>query len=295
VSTPLDEHTAWNLVRAVPPGLNGREFVRVQHDLRPDVWLQVHGSGRWETAAGATPEAHDVLEICLPLLIRADVVIAQMGQSLDGRIATESGHSHYVTGPADIRRLHRLRALVDAVIVGAGTVASDNPRLTVRAVEGSSPVRVILDPDGRLDPDRIVFSDGAARTLVVRRPIGEAARPSAAGDLLLVPVYRNALAAFLPVSGADGFDPRVVLEMLRDAGYRRVLIEGGGITVSRFVQAGVVDRLHVTVAPLLIGSGRPALTLAPIQSLDQALRPRCRHFRLGEDILFDLDLRASSQ
>jgi diaminohydroxyphosphoribosylaminopyrimidine deaminase/5-amino-6-(5-phosphoribosylamino)uracil reductase len=283
VSTPLDEHTAWNLVREVPPGLGGRELVRVQHDLRPAVWLQVHGSGRWETSAGVTQEAHDVMEIYVPLLIRANVVIAQVGQSLDGRIATESGHSHYVTGSADIRRLHRLRALVDAVIVGARTVASDNPRLTVREVEGRNPVRVILDPDGRLDPDRHVFSDGAARTLVVRRQLEEDGRPSAAGDVWMI-----------PVSGADGFDPRVVLEMLRDAGYRRVLVEGGGITVSRFVQAGVVDRLHVTVAPLLIGSGRPALTLPTIQSLDQALRPRCRHFRLGEDMLFDLDLRTRS-
>jgi riboflavin biosynthesis pyrimidine reductase len=73
-----------------------------------------------------------------------------------------------------------------------------------------------------------------------------------------------------------------------------VLIEGGGITVSRFVQAGVVDRLHVTVAPLLIGSGRSALTLTAIESLDQALRPPCRHFHLGEDVLFDLDLRKQS-
>ena len=69
-----------------------------------------------------------------------------------------------------------------------------------------------------------------------------------------------------------------------------MLVEGGGITVSRFLRAGVVDRLHVTVAPLLIGSGRPALTLEPIETLDQALRPRCRHFHLGEDILFDLEL-----
>jgi riboflavin biosynthesis pyrimidine reductase len=126
-----------------------------------------------------------------------------------------------------------------------------------------------------------VFADGAARTLVVRRAPEKDARPSASGDVLMI-----------PFSSADGFDPRIVLQMLRDAGYRRVLIEGGGITVSRFVQAGVVDRLHVTVAPLLIGSGRPALTLTTIQSLDQALRPRCRHFRLDEDILFDLDLRA---
>jgi riboflavin biosynthesis pyrimidine reductase len=72
-----------------------------------------------------------------------------------------------------------------------------------------------------------------------------------------------------------------------------VLVEGGGITVSRFLAAGVVDRLHVTVAPLLIGSGRPALTLEPIDTLRQALRPRCRHFHLGDDILFDLDLRGA--
>jgi len=283
VSTPLDEQTAWNLVRMVPPGLGGKQLVRVQHDLRPDAWLQVHDTGRWDTSDEVTPEAHDVLEIFLPLQLRDDMVIAQLGQSLDGRIATESGHSHYVTGPADIRRLHRLRALVDAVVVGANTVAADNPRLTVREVEGHNPVRVILDPDGRLEPDRHVFSDGAARTLLVRRQCEETARLSTTGDVLMI-----------PASGADGFDPGVVLQRLRDAGYRRVLIEGGGITVSRFVQAGVVDRMHVTVAPLLIGSGRPAMTLATIQSLEQALRPACRHFRLGEDMLFDLDLRRNT-
>jgi riboflavin-specific deaminase-like protein len=254
--------------------------MRVQHDPRPDAWLQVLASGRWETSSEVTDEAHDVIELYLPLQLQADLVIAQVGQSLDGRIATESGHSHYVTGPADIRHLHRLRALVDAVVVGAGTVLSDNPRLTVREVEGENPVRVVLDPDDRLDPGRNVFSDGAARTLVVRRAPEGDARPSATGDVLMI-----------PVTGADGFDPRTLLQTLRDEGYRRVLIEGGGITISRFVQAGVVDRLHVTVAPLLIGSGRPALTLTAIESLDQALRPPCRHFRLGKDILFDLDLR----
>ena len=279
MSTPIDERTAWSLVRLVPPGLAGKNSVRVQHDPRTDVWLQVHASGQWETSSEVTGDAHDVIELYLPLQLQVDLVIAQVGQSLDGRIATESGHSHYVTGPADIRRLHRLRALVDAVVVGAGTVVLDNPRLTVRKVEGENPVRVVLDPDNRLDPGKNIFSDGAARTLVVRRAPETDARPSAAGDVLTI-----------PVTGADGFDPRTVLQMLRDEGYRRVLIEGGGITVSRFVQAGVVDRLHVTVAPLLIGSGRPALTLTTIASLDQALRPACRHFRLGEDILFDLDL-----
>ena len=102
MSTPLDEHTAWNLIRAVPPGLGGRESVRVHH-LQPDVWLQVHTSGRWETSVEVDAVAHDVMEMYLPLQLQADLVVAQVGQSLDGRIATESGHSHYVTGPADIQ------------------------------------------------------------------------------------------------------------------------------------------------------------------------------------------------
>ena len=83
----------------------------------------------------------------------------------------------------------------------------------------------------------------------------------------------------------------MVLEALRARGLRRILVEGGGVTVSRFLQAGALTRLHVTVAPMLIGSGRHALTLPPIASLDQALRPRCHLFHLGDDVLFDLDLR----
>lgn len=284
VSTAIDDRTAWNLVRAVPPGLTGHgSSVRVHDDQRSDVWVQVHTSGQWAASTAVTDDAHDLLELYLPLQLKADLTVAQLGQSLDGRIATENGYSRDVTGPADIRRLHRLRALVDAVVVGAGTVASDNPRLTVRDVEGENPVRVILDPDGRLDPGQHVFTDGAARSLVVRRgPDGVAVVPPLAGS--------NVLMVAADVNGR--FDPRVVVQALRELGYRRILVEGGGITISRFLQVGALDRLHVTVAPLLIGSGRPALTLHPILSLQQALRPPCRHFRLGDDILFDLDLRS---
>lgn len=280
MSNLLDEQTVWALIRSVPAALAGRASARVPYDSRPDAWLQVHESGQWQTSSPPTDAARQLIELYLPLQLRPDLVIAQLGQSIDGRIATESGHSHYITGPADIRRLHRLRALVDAVVVGAGTVAVDNPRLTVREVEGQNPVRVVLDPDGRLDPQRHVFADGAARTLVVRRA-GDAALTSICGDVLTI-----------PATGSRGFEPHRILEALRAEGYRRVLIEGGGVTVSRFVAAGVVDRLHVTVAPLLIGSGRPALALAAIDTLDQALRPaRCRHFLLGEDLLFDLEFR----
>jgi riboflavin-specific deaminase-like protein len=233
--------------------------------------------------------ARDLLDLYLPLRLDPDIVIGQLGQSLDGRIATEGGASQFVTGPEDIERLHRLRALVDAVIVGAGTVAADDPRLTVREVEGRNPVRVVLDPSGRLEHDRRVFLDGAARTLLVRR--AEAAEDHAEATAT-APSPRDLLDVIRVGSlEGGGLDLVALLAELRSRGLSRVLVEGGGVTVSRFLQAGLLDRLHVTVAPLVIGSGRPSLTLDPIESLDLALRPPCRHFRLGDDVLFDLDLR----
>ena len=288
-SDTIDERTAWSLVRAVPSGLAENAFpTRVHHDPSPDVWLQVEPSGQWAASGDVADAARDLFDLYLPLQLNPDLVIGQIGQSLDGRIATDNGHSHYVTGPADIRRLHRLRALVDAVIVGAGTVAADNPRLTVRQVEGENPVRVILDPHGRLSRDRAVFRDNAARTLVIR--LAPDGRPGPVhGDLLMLPAdLRDGNDT---QDGAFVFAPVMVLEALRARGLRRILVEGGGMTVSRFLQHGALTRLHVTVAPMLIGSGRHTLTLPPIASLDQALRPPCRLFHLGDDVLFDLDLR----
>lgn len=219
--------------------------------------------------------------IYLPLVETRELVIAQLGQTLDGRIATHSGHSHFVTGPEDIQHLHRLRALVDAVVVGAGTVIADDPRLTVRHVRGDNPVRVVLDPSGRVPSDRKMFQDGAAPTLWLQSP--RAGPPVADGMLEVLQLDETA--------AGEGFHPTAVLQRLAARGLRRVLVEGGGLTVSRFLAAGVLDRLHLTVAPLLLGSGRPSVTLDPVHTLHEALRPQCRHFALGPDILFDLCLR----
>ncbi len=292
IAAALDEVAAWTLVRAaVARDLPEPGPRRVVHGTRSELWLELSESGRWETSAPPTPAARDLLDLYLPLTRGPDLVIGQLGQSLDGRIATVSGKSHYITGPEDIRRLHRLRALVDAVIVGVVTVALDDPELTVRKVKGENPVRVVLDPDGRLGQDRRIFSDGLAPTIVVRgtgvddlQATGDGPDDAkATGDGL--PEVLT-----LPASGAEGFEPKGVLEALRARGLRRVLVEGGGVTVSRFLKAGILDRLHLTVAPMLMGSGRPGITLPPIETLDQSLRARCRHVPLGDDLLFDLDL-----
>ena len=270
---PLDEVGAWRHILGLPAGTTGRSGP-----------LRFEGDGRWSSDGPVAPEAAKLLDIFAPLRIRERLVIGQLGQSLDGRIATTSGHSHYVNGPEDIERLHRVRALVQAVVVGAGTAASDDPRLTVRHVEGPSPVRVVLDPRGRLDPGLGIFTDGAAPTLWLCSPDARPAGVSAGtSDVEVV---------CLPVDGGL-FAPGAIIDTLAERGLLRILVEGGGRTVSGFLAEGALDRLHVTVAPLIIGSGRPSFTLPEVETLDEALRPPTRHFRLGDDLLFDLDLRAT--
>src|SRR4051812_26007232 len=95
------------------------------------------------------------------------VIVGQIGQSIDGRIATVTGHSKYINGPAGLAHLHRLRALVDAVLVGIGTAVADNPQLTVRRCEGPSPARIVLDPRGRLPTDARILADDGVRRLVI--------------------------------------------------------------------------------------------------------------------------------
>jgi len=230
----------------------------------------------------------DVEELLAPLAARDAWVLGQLGQSLDGRIATESGHSHYINGPEDIRRLHATRALAQAVVVGTGTVALDDPRLTVREAEGPNPVRVALDPRDSLPAERAIFTSEDAPTLWL---IGEDAPPRDPTEFGCLATRSERI----PLPTEQGrFAPETVLELLEARGLRRVLVEGGGRTVSRFLEAGLLDRLHITVAPLLIGSGRPGISLPVIERLDQARRPPVRHLRLGADLLFDLDLRSPS-
>lgn len=204
------------------------------------------------------------------------IVIAQVGQSLDGRIATASGHSHYVNGPESLDHLHRLRAIADAVIVGATTAELDNPRLTTRRVPGPNPVRVVIDPNRRVPSNHALFTEADAETLIVAdEPAG--ALPSHCGTV--------------SVTGADGrLQPHLLLETLRERGLRTILIEGGGRTISGFLAAGLIDRLQVAIAPMIIGSGRPGLVLPEIETLDAALRFQTRTYALGADTLFDCRL-----
>lgn len=207
---------------------------------------------------------------------RERVVVGQLGQTLDGRVATESGESLYINGSCALTHLHRLRAEADAVIVGVGTVIADDPALTVRHCEGDDPARVVIDPRGRMPEDARLLKGGAwlVRAVGCRADVPDGAE--------VVPVVPDAEGT-LPWGG--------ILDALAARGLGRVLIEGGPRTLSLAVAAGVVERLHVMVAPTLFGSGRPGLTLPPIPAIGDAMRPRAdvSVFEDG-DVLFDCDL-----
>jgi riboflavin-specific deaminase-like protein len=235
-------------------------------------------------------EAVELFDLIKPLLDRKPGgdpwVIGQLGQSLDGYVATHSGDSHYVNGAEILTHLHRLRALCDAVIVGAGTAAIDDPQLTTRHVAGRHPVRVLIDPALRLVPTLRALSDRQAPTLLAcdAARAAEAARRVGADQVLAVP-------ALVDAEGA--LDLRALVSSLASRGLRVLFVEGGGVTVSRFIAQGCLDRLHLSVAPVIIGAGRPGLQLPRSTAMRDCLRPAGRVFRMGPDVLWDLDLRAA--
>ena len=202
-------------------------------------------------------------------------VVAQLGQSLDGRIATLTGDSKHINRAAALDHLHQIRARVDAVVVGIGTVIADDPLLTVRRVAGRNPARVVIDPRARMPRDAKCMHDDGAPRLVVRCQNG--ALPPGAEEIRIDDVSSL---------------PHAVIRDLGARGFARILVEGGARTVSSFIDARAIDRLHVLVAPLLLGSGKPALDLKPIGAISEALRPDARTYVLPDgDVLFDCDMR----
>jgi diaminohydroxyphosphoribosylaminopyrimidine deaminase / 5-amino-6-(5-phosphoribosylamino)uracil reductase len=205
------------------------------------------------------------------------LVVGQIGQSLDGRAATSTGHSHYINGSDGLDHLHRLRALMDAVVVGVGTALADDPLLTVRRVAGPHPARVVIDPNGRLPATARAYRDDGVRRFVVT---AAGAEPPAGIERIAVPADHGRM------------EPAAILAGLAERGLRRILIEGGPATVARFLEARCLDRLHVVVAPIILGGGRSSLDLAPITRCEEALRPHTYTHVLGNEVLFDCDLSA---
>lgn len=261
-------------------GLKGGQALILPAD-DPGTVIAVDRDGAWSARVPIAEAGTSLLDLYLPVALACrdrPLTMAHLGQSLDGRIATVHGLSHYINGPENLTHLHRMRALCDAVLVGASTVEADNPRLTTRRVHGPHPVRVVLDPHRRLPVSHTIFQDHVAPTLLV-----------CDAALTAQPELGHAEVIGIPYDGHTLHLPEI-LRQLQQRGLFGIFIEGGGRTVSAFLQAGLLDRLQITIAPLIIGSGRPGISLPVIEDLSQGLRPRHRCYPMGEDILFDCQL-----
>jgi len=293
----LDTHVAWQFIQLANGHFRGGsdlplrlgwdgETAWVFSSLHPPQALHIYPDGRWQSDIAISPEARDFLDLYLPLATLPATkryVIGHLGQSLDGRIAGTDGNSRYITGSENLDHLHRLRALCDAVVVGAKTVRQDDPRLTVRRVSGAHPTRVVIDPERRLEWAYQVFRDDQTKTVILKakdRPSSAPmSSPSANIDVVAAPRL------------GTGLDLQAALDRLAERGLNRIFVEGGGITVSRFLDQGCLDRLQIAVAPMILGAGRPGIQMTTIPTIDQALRPVIRRYIQGDDVLFDCDLK----
>src|SRR6478672_5662026 len=259
------------------------DVLREVADTSAEAALLWRPEGGWELRLPADDRRAPLIDLYLPICgatRQHPITVGHLGQSLDGFIATHSGDSQFVTGPENIVHLHRMRALSDAIVVGAGTVAADDPQLTTRHVSGPSPLRVVLDPMRRLGEHYKVFRDNRAETLYVCGRSVVAPAENKFGRATLVAVADT----------PNGLDVAEVTRLLRARGCHRIFVEGGGVTVSMFLEANLLDRLQVAIAPLLIGDGRPAIRFTPRMALSDCHRPRYRVFRMGTDVLFDCEL-----
>jgi riboflavin-specific deaminase-like protein len=205
-------------------------------------------------------------------------VTVHYAQSLDGRLATRTGDSQWIGGPASLKLAHQLRSEHAVVMVGVGTVLADDPRLTVRLVPGASPCRVVVDSTLRLPLEAQVLTDGAAPTLVATT---DRALPErvAAVRRLGVDVLQ------LPADDEGRVDLRCLLERLPA---ESVLIEGGGGLITSALSQRLVQRLVVCIAPLLIGRGTEAVGDLRVDRLHDAFSFTTGQFSmLDDDVIFD--------
>ena len=207
-------------------------------------------------------------------------VTVHWAQTIDGRIAARTGDAHWVSGESSLRLAHELRAAHDAVMVGIGTVLADDPRLTVRLVEGRSPIRVILDSKLRVPIAASVLADRTARTIIATTAAAseERARAIRAGGGEILRAHAD------PTGAVDLGD---VLRRLRGIGIGSLLIEGGRGIITSALRDHLVDRLTVCIAPKVIGEGVAAVGDLHIDYLRQALTfARARFVTCGEDLVF---------
>jgi diaminohydroxyphosphoribosylaminopyrimidine deaminase/5-amino-6-(5-phosphoribosylamino)uracil reductase len=209
-------------------------------------------------------------------------VTLKFAQTLDGKIATLTGDSRWISSGLSLKYAHRLRSLHDAVLVGVGTVLKDNPELTVRMTRGRSPLRIVVDSSLRMPVDsRVLQEQGIARTVVATTPKGGGERLSALTQI--------GIETLIVDGDHDGrVDIMKLLKRLGDMNVSSVLVEGGAAISTSLLSQGLWDRLVVIIAPKIVGRGTDSIGDLRIREIENALKLRfIKSYRSGEDLIIE--------
>ena len=216
-----------------------------------------------------------ILNILLPILRKnKNLVIAQIGQSIDGRIALNNGNSHYINNPKSIIYLHCLRSISDAIIVGSNTIKKDNPLLTTRKIKGTNPKRIIIDGSLSLNNKYKIFNDGNENIIFTKSNKKIRLNNSTIIRLKEKNFTKN------------------LITQIKKLKYKNILVEGGPKTISELINNKYIDILQFMIAPILIGSGINSLNLKEISNLNKAIRPKHNFNELENEIIVNLFLNS---
>ena len=216
-----------------------------------------------------------ILNILVPILRKnKKLVIAQIGQSIDGRIALNNGNSHYINNPKSIIYLHCLRSISDAIIVGSNTIKKDDPLLTTRKVKGKNPKRIIIDGSLSLNNKYKIFNDGNENIIFTKSNKNIRLNNSTIIRLKEKNFTKN------------------LITQIKKLKYKNILVEGGSKTISELINNKYIDILQFMIAPILIGSGINSLNLKEISNLNKAIRPKHNFNELDNEIIVNLFLNS---
>ncbi len=216
-----------------------------------------------------------ILNILLPILRKnKKLVIAQIGQSIDGRIALNNGNSHYINNPKSIIYLHCLRSISDAIIVGSNTIKKDDPLLTTRKIKGTNPKRIIIDGSLSLNNKYKIFNDGNENIIFTKSN-----KNIRLNNSIIIRLKEK------------NFTKNLITQ-IKKLKYKNILVEGGSKTISELINNKYIDILQFMIAPILIGSGINSLNLKEISNLNKAIRPKHNFNELENEIIVNLFLNS---
>ena len=216
-----------------------------------------------------------ILNILLPILRKnKKLVIAQIGQSIDGRIALNNGNSHYINNPKSIIYLHCLRSISDAIIVGSNTIKKDDPLLTTRKIKGTNPKRIIIDGSLSLNNKYKIFNDGNENIIFTKSNKN-------------IRLNNSTIIRLKEKNFTKNF-----ITQIKNLKYKNILVEGGSKTISELINNNYIDILQFMIAPILIGSGINSLNLKEISNLNKAIRPKHNFNELENEIIVNLFLNS---